>query len=87
VLCCAVLCWCVHAQVVSPPFPEDLNKDPFFLLKGDIFEGETKSVREPTSVMVGFVRQRVHQGFALTPAGVQSMGQRRYFAVVISREG
>lgn len=48
-VCCAVLC----VQVVSPPFPDDLNKDPFFLLKGDIFEGETKSVREPTSVMVG----------------------------------
>lgn len=40
-------------QVVSPPFPEELNKDGFFLLKGDMFEGETKSVREPSSVMVG----------------------------------
>jgi hypothetical protein len=45
---------CVLLQVVSAPFPEDLNKDPFFLLKGDIFSGESKSVREPSSVMVGY---------------------------------
>lgn len=39
-------------QVASPPPPESLNSDVLFLCKGDIFAGETKQAREPTSVLV-----------------------------------
>ncbi|WIA14950.1 hypothetical protein OEZ85_001661 [Tetradesmus obliquus] len=37
--------------VASPPHPEELNKEALFLCKGDIFAGETKQAREPTSTM------------------------------------
>eukprot|EP00882_Tetradesmus_deserticola_P001057 GHRQ01001144.1.p1 GENE.GHRQ01001144.1~~GHRQ01001144.1.p1 ORF type:complete len:400 (+),score=143.13 GHRQ01001144.1:233-1432(+) len=37
--------------VASPPHPEDLNKEALFLCKGDIYSGETKQAREPTSTL------------------------------------
>jgi hypothetical protein len=45
---------CFLLQVASAPHPEDLNKEALFLCKGDIFAGETKQAREPTSTMVSF---------------------------------
>eukprot|EP00878_Enallax_costatus_P008856 GHUV01009258.1.p1 GENE.GHUV01009258.1~~GHUV01009258.1.p1 ORF type:complete len:342 (+),score=68.56 GHUV01009258.1:752-1777(+) len=40
-----------HLHVASPPHPESLNTEALFLCKGDIFAGETKTQKEPTSVM------------------------------------
>ncbi|KAF6252479.1 hypothetical protein COO60DRAFT_1704250 [Scenedesmus sp. NREL 46B-D3] len=37
--------------IASPPHEEGLNKDALFLCKGDIFAGETKQAREPTSTL------------------------------------
>jgi hypothetical protein len=42
----------VLLQVASAPHPEELNREALFLCKGDIFAGETKQAREPTSTMV-----------------------------------
>lgn len=49
-------------QVASPPHPEELNKEALFLCKGDIFAGETKQAREPTSTMVrpGVVTNQIY---------------------------
>lgn len=48
----------VAAQVASGPHSELLNQEALFLCKGDIFSGETKTQKEPTSVMVGAVMER-----------------------------
>eukprot|EP00775_Hariotina_reticulata_P004579 gene4579-4833_t len=40
-----------HLVVASPPHPESLNTEALFLCKGDIFAGEVKAPREPTTVM------------------------------------
>ncbi|KAJ9530114.1 hypothetical protein QJQ45_023373, partial [Haematococcus lacustris] len=37
--------------VSSPPFPQELNRTPLFLVRGDLFANEVKAVREPESVM------------------------------------
>jgi hypothetical protein len=34
-----------------PPPPQALNREPLFRVRGDIFANETKSVKEPISVM------------------------------------
>ncbi|KAG2484728.1 hypothetical protein HYH03_016475 [Edaphochlamys debaryana] len=36
--------------VVSPPFPESINVEPLFKVRGDLFAQEIKMVREPISV-------------------------------------
>jgi hypothetical protein len=40
-----------HLNIVSAPPPELLNSEALFLCKGDIFAGETKTQKEPKSVM------------------------------------
>jgi hypothetical protein len=49
-------------QIASAPHPEDLNKEALFLCKGDIFAGETKQAREPTSTLVRAVYSGLRLG-------------------------
>jgi hypothetical protein len=37
--------------VASAPFPQALNREPLLTVRGDIYAGETKTVREQQSVM------------------------------------
>lgn len=49
--CCSLP---MHSAVSSPPHPQLLNKQPLFVVRGDLFAYEVKTgVKEPTSVKVG----------------------------------
>ncbi|KAF8056346.1 psmg3 [Scenedesmus sp. PABB004] len=64
--------------VASPPHPEALNQASLFLTKGDIFAGETKAAREPTSVLAEVSllvnSKEAPEVYALGPDDIVSVG-------------
>eukprot|EP00879_Flechtneria_rotunda_P022233 GHRR01023459.1.p1 GENE.GHRR01023459.1~~GHRR01023459.1.p1 ORF type:complete len:333 (+),score=84.39 GHRR01023459.1:149-1147(+) len=65
-------------MVVSAPPPELVNNYPLFLCKGDIFSGETKTAREPTSVMADIqvlvCREEAPEVYDMGPDDLMSVG-------------
>jgi hypothetical protein len=43
-------CCCCNAAVAAAPFPLEMQQEPLYIARGDITAGETKSVKEATSV-------------------------------------
>ncbi|KAG2435461.1 hypothetical protein HYH02_011961 [Chlamydomonas schloesseri] len=67
-----------QVAAATPPFPEEINTEPLFKVRGDLFAHEIKAVREPISVKapltVLVTRKEAPELWALGPDDVVEVG-------------
>eukprot|EP00198_Chlamydomonas_reinhardtii_P012783 XP_001702120.1 predicted protein [Chlamydomonas reinhardtii] len=67
-----------HCAAATPPFPEEINNEPLFKVRGDLFAQEIKAVREPISVKahltVLVTRKEAPEVWGLGPDDVVEVG-------------